>query len=168
MTRRIEICDTWREDRCVVVKEVCAPSPGLPINNHGNYIVRLGNVVRWLGEQAEELGVEIYSGIAASEVRLWKPACCSTGWWAKWLGKVHSPPFWGFVVVLCFQTRETWNLGWEWLLQSLLRWGVHLYSRLLSWGGLLQSLVKLGWTFTITCWVGVDFYNHLLSWGGLL
>ena len=55
---------------CVVVKEVCAPSPGLPINNHGNYIVRLGNVVRWLGEQAEELGVEIYSGIAASEVRL--------------------------------------------------------------------------------------------------
>ena len=54
----------------MVVKEVCAPSLGLPINNHGNYIVRLGNVVRWLGEQAEELGVEIYSGIAASEVRL--------------------------------------------------------------------------------------------------
>ncbi|KAK7097866.1 hypothetical protein V1264_004783 [Littorina saxatilis] len=42
--------------------------PGLPLNNHGNYVVRLGNVVRWLGEQAEELGVEIYSGIAASEV----------------------------------------------------------------------------------------------------
>ncbi len=36
--------------------------------NHGNYIVRLGNVVRWLGEQAEELGVEIYPGIAANEV----------------------------------------------------------------------------------------------------
>lgn len=36
--------------------------------NHGNYIVRLGNFVRWLGEQAEELGVEIYPGIAASEV----------------------------------------------------------------------------------------------------
>ena len=45
---------------------------GLPLNNHGNYIVRLGNVVRWLGEQAEDLGVEIYSGIAASEVRLFK------------------------------------------------------------------------------------------------
>lgn len=36
--------------------------------NHGNYIVRLGNLVRWLGEQAEELGVEIYPGYAASEV----------------------------------------------------------------------------------------------------
>lgn len=42
--------------------------PGLPMNNHGNYIVRLGNMVSWLGEQAEQLGVEIYSGIPASEV----------------------------------------------------------------------------------------------------
>ncbi|XP_031549333.1 electron transfer flavoprotein-ubiquinone oxidoreductase, mitochondrial-like [Actinia tenebrosa] len=41
---------------------------GLPMYNHGNYIVRLGNFVRWLGEQAEELGVEIYPGYAASEV----------------------------------------------------------------------------------------------------
>ena len=40
----------------------------MPFNNHGNYLVRLGHVVRWLGEQAEELGVDIYSGIAASEV----------------------------------------------------------------------------------------------------
>lgn len=38
------------------------------MHNHGNYIVRLGNVVRWLGEQAEALGVEIYPGYAASEV----------------------------------------------------------------------------------------------------
>ena len=38
------------------------------MSNHGNYIVRLGNFVRWLGEQAEELGVEIYPGIAANEV----------------------------------------------------------------------------------------------------
>ena len=38
------------------------------MNNHGNYIVRLGNLVRWLGEQAEEMGVEVYPGIAASEV----------------------------------------------------------------------------------------------------
>lgn len=36
--------------------------------NHGNYIVSLGNVVRWLGEQAEQLGVEIFPGFAASEV----------------------------------------------------------------------------------------------------
>uniref|UniRef100_A0AAQ4PW97 Electron transfer flavoprotein-ubiquinone oxidoreductase n=1 Tax=Gasterosteus aculeatus aculeatus TaxID=481459 RepID=A0AAQ4PW97_GASAC len=42
--------------------------PGLPMVNHGNYIVRLGNFVRWLGEQAEELGVELYPGYAAAEV----------------------------------------------------------------------------------------------------
>ncbi|EDO47030.1 predicted protein [Nematostella vectensis] len=40
----------------------------LPMYNYGNYIVRLGNVVRWLGEQAEALGVEIYPGYAASEI----------------------------------------------------------------------------------------------------
>lgn len=38
------------------------------MNNHGNYIVSLGQLVRWLGEQAAELGVEIYPGFAASEV----------------------------------------------------------------------------------------------------
>lgn len=36
--------------------------------NHGNYIVSLGNVVRWLGEQAEALEVEVYPGFAAAEV----------------------------------------------------------------------------------------------------
>ncbi len=40
--------------------------PGM--HNKGNYIVSLGNVVRWLGQQAEELGVEIYPGFAAAEV----------------------------------------------------------------------------------------------------
>ena len=39
-----------------------------PTHNEGNYIVSLGNVCRWMGEQAEELGVEIYPGFAASEV----------------------------------------------------------------------------------------------------
>jgi electron-transferring-flavoprotein dehydrogenase len=38
------------------------------MSNHGNYIVSLGEVVKWLGEQATELGVEIYSGFAATEV----------------------------------------------------------------------------------------------------
>src|SRR3546814_644286 len=38
------------------------------MNNHGNYIVSLGNVCRWLAGQAEELGVEIYPGFAAAEV----------------------------------------------------------------------------------------------------
>ena len=37
-------------------------------NNHGNYIVSLGNVVRWLATQAEELGVEIFPGFPAAEV----------------------------------------------------------------------------------------------------
>jgi electron-transferring-flavoprotein dehydrogenase len=41
---------------------------GLPMYNHGNYVVRLGHLVKWLGEQAEALGVEIYPGIPASEV----------------------------------------------------------------------------------------------------
>jgi electron-transferring-flavoprotein dehydrogenase len=36
--------------------------------NHGNYIVSLGNLCRWLAAQAEELGVEIFPGFAASEV----------------------------------------------------------------------------------------------------
>src|SRR6185436_1015689 len=36
--------------------------------NHGNYIVSLGNVCRWLGQQAEAVGVEIYPGFAAAEV----------------------------------------------------------------------------------------------------
>ncbi len=38
-----------------------------PMHNDGNYVVSLGNVVRWLGEQAEALGVEIYPGFAAAE-----------------------------------------------------------------------------------------------------
>ncbi len=38
------------------------------MNNHGNYIVSLGNVARWLGTHAENLGVEIYPGFAAAEV----------------------------------------------------------------------------------------------------
>ncbi|ARQ57572.1 electron transfer flavoprotein-ubiquinone oxidoreductase 1 [Rhizobium sp. Kim5] len=38
------------------------------MNNHGNYIVSLGNVCRWLATKAEELGVEIYPGFAATEV----------------------------------------------------------------------------------------------------
>jgi len=41
---------------------------GTPADNHGNYIVRLGEVTSWLGEQAEELGVEVYAGYGAVEV----------------------------------------------------------------------------------------------------
>ena len=37
------------------------------VKNHGNYIVSMGNVCRWLAEEAEALGVEIYPGMAASQ-----------------------------------------------------------------------------------------------------
>lgn len=43
------------------------PMPSL-MSNHGNYIVSMGNVCRWLAEQAEELGVEIFPGMAASDL----------------------------------------------------------------------------------------------------
>ena len=36
--------------------------------NHGNYVVSLGNVCRWLGQQAEALGVEIFAGFPAAQV----------------------------------------------------------------------------------------------------
>ena len=39
-----------------------------PTHNEGNYIVSMGNVCRWLAEQAENLGVEVYPGFAASEI----------------------------------------------------------------------------------------------------
>jgi electron-transferring-flavoprotein dehydrogenase len=38
------------------------------MHNHGNYIVSMGQVVKWLGEQAEALGAEVYPGFAAAEV----------------------------------------------------------------------------------------------------
>jgi electron-transferring-flavoprotein dehydrogenase len=42
------------------------------MNNHGNYIISLNQFCQWLGERAEEIGVEIYPGFAASEV-VYKP-----------------------------------------------------------------------------------------------
>jgi electron-transferring-flavoprotein dehydrogenase len=38
------------------------------MSNHGNYVVSLGNVCRWLAGKAEALGVEIYPGFAAAEL----------------------------------------------------------------------------------------------------
>ena len=50
--------------------QVSLPMPLLPpmMHNDGCYIASLGNVTRWLGEQAEGLGVEVYPGMAASHV----------------------------------------------------------------------------------------------------
>ncbi len=61
------------EDRFLILTEanhIYIPYFMLPplMNNHGNYIVSLGNVCRWLAAQAEELGVEIFPGFAAAEV----------------------------------------------------------------------------------------------------
>jgi electron-transferring-flavoprotein dehydrogenase len=50
--------------------EMRLPNIAMPplMNNHGNYVASLGNLCRWLGEQAAELGVEVYPGCAAAEV----------------------------------------------------------------------------------------------------
>ncbi|MBB3120853.1 electron-transferring-flavoprotein dehydrogenase [Massilia violacea] len=61
------------EDRVLFLTENKAyktPNFLLPacFENHGNYVISLGNVVRWLGQQAEALGVEIFPGFAAAEV----------------------------------------------------------------------------------------------------
>ncbi len=61
------------EDRVLVLTEKKAyrtPNWMLPacFENHGNYIVSLANVTRWLGQQAEALGVEVFPGFAAAEV----------------------------------------------------------------------------------------------------
>ncbi len=43
------------------------PMPPL-MNNHGNYIVSMGNVCRWMAEQAEAMGIEIFPGMSCSEM----------------------------------------------------------------------------------------------------
>ena len=50
-------------------KATKVPNAFVPKNmhNHGNYIISLGNLCRWLAEQAEQLGVEVYPGFAAAE-----------------------------------------------------------------------------------------------------
>ncbi|MEM7358278.1 MAG: electron transfer flavoprotein-ubiquinone oxidoreductase [Pseudomonadota bacterium] len=62
-----------KRDELHIFKETGSTKfPGFMIppsmHNKGNYIVSLSNVVRWLGEQAEALGIEIYPGFAAAEI----------------------------------------------------------------------------------------------------
>ncbi len=75
-----ELLPDWREDPpalstpatddrfmlLTATRAIRMPTPR-QMNNHGNYIVSLGNVCRWLGAKAEALGVEIYPGFSASE-----------------------------------------------------------------------------------------------------
>ena len=61
------------EDRFLFLTEDSSyPTPNflLPgcFKNHGNYVISLGSLCRWLGQQAESLGVEIFPGFAAAEV----------------------------------------------------------------------------------------------------
>ncbi len=79
-----ELFPNWKElgaplnqpvtaDEVLVLSEAGAtatPQALIPNNfhNHGNYVISLGNVTRWLGQQAEALGVEIFPGFAAAEV----------------------------------------------------------------------------------------------------
>src|SRR5262245_18132824 len=74
----------WRNEDAPIKTQVTedrfywlGPSGGLRLpnfmmpplmSNHGNYVVSLGNVCRWLASKAEALGVEIYPGFAAAEV----------------------------------------------------------------------------------------------------
>ncbi|WP_202899576.1 NAD(P)/FAD-dependent oxidoreductase, partial [Neptuniibacter caesariensis] len=53
------------EEKAIKVPNMLVPKT---MHNHGNYIVSLGNLCRWLAEQAEQLGVEIFPGFAAAEV----------------------------------------------------------------------------------------------------
>lgn len=61
------------EDRFLFLSSTNAykiPSWLLPncLQNHGNYVVSLSNVTRWLGQQAEALGVELFPGFPAAEI----------------------------------------------------------------------------------------------------
>src|SRR5689334_16376156 len=85
-----ELIPDWKEkgaplnapvtrDRFLFLREKGAfetPAFLLPacFQNHGNYVVSLGNVTRWLGQQAEAAGVEIFPGFAATEMLVEKEA----------------------------------------------------------------------------------------------
>jgi electron-transferring-flavoprotein dehydrogenase len=58
------------QDRlCFLTRSRALPLPTPPqMRNHGNYIISLGRLAKWLAAQAENLGVEIYAGFAASEI----------------------------------------------------------------------------------------------------
>lgn len=66
-------CQVTAEDTMLLINDSKGIKlPGFavpkPMHNKGNYIVSLANVTRWLGEQAEALGVEVFPGFSASEV----------------------------------------------------------------------------------------------------
>uniref|UniRef100_A0A8C9XGK7 Electron transfer flavoprotein-ubiquinone oxidoreductase n=1 Tax=Sander lucioperca TaxID=283035 RepID=A0A8C9XGK7_SANLU len=125
--------------------------PGLPMRNHGNYIVRLGNFVHWLGEQAEELGVELYPGYAAAEVLFHEDgsvkgiATNDVG-----IAKDGSPKVWVIDEKKWRPGRVEHSVGWP--LNRNTYGGSFLYH--LNEG---EPLVALGFV------VGLDYTNPYLS-----
>ncbi|OVA08765.1 Electron transfer flavoprotein-ubiquinone oxidoreductase [Macleaya cordata] len=74
-----ELLPQWKEeeapinvpvtsDKFLLLTKDHAFSLPAPFNNEGNYVISLSQLVRWMGNKAEELGVEIYPGFAASEI----------------------------------------------------------------------------------------------------
>lgn len=74
-----ELIPNWKEEEAPVDVSVTSDNFWLltenraftlpsPFDNKGNYVISLSQLVRWLGQKAEELGVEIYPGFAASEI----------------------------------------------------------------------------------------------------
>lgn len=76
-----ELIPDWKEKRAplnspatkdkfvYLTEKFAIPFPTPPqMNNHGNYVISLGNLCRWLGEQAEELGVDIIPGYPAADL----------------------------------------------------------------------------------------------------
>uniref|UniRef100_A0A4W4G4E0 Electron transfer flavoprotein-ubiquinone oxidoreductase n=1 Tax=Electrophorus electricus TaxID=8005 RepID=A0A4W4G4E0_ELEEL len=143
------------EDRFAILTEkyrIPVPMlPGLPMNNHGNYIVRLGHLVRWLGEQAEELGVELYPGYAAAEV-LFNEDGSVKGIATNDVGiaKDGSPKMWVIDEKNWRPGRVEHSVGWP--LKRNTYGGSFLYH--LNEG---EPLVALGFV------VGLDYTNPYLS-----
>ncbi|XP_072351881.1 electron transfer flavoprotein-ubiquinone oxidoreductase, mitochondrial isoform X4 [Scyliorhinus torazame] len=125
--------------------------PGLPMRNHGNYIVRLGHLVRWLGEQAEELGVELYPGYAASEILFHEDGSIK-GISTNDVGihKDGSPKLWIIDENLWRPGRVEHSVGWP--LDRHTYGGSFLYH--LNEG---EPLVALGFV------VGLDYQNPYLN-----
>ncbi|KAF1837367.1 hypothetical protein BDW02DRAFT_577279 [Decorospora gaudefroyi] len=69
LNRFADITPAKEDHMFFMTKNNALPLPKPPqMNNHGNYIISLNQMVKWLGERAEEAGVEVYPGFAASEI----------------------------------------------------------------------------------------------------
>jgi electron-transferring-flavoprotein dehydrogenase len=69
LNRFADITPAKNDKMRFLTKTMAIPMPKPPqMSNHGNYIISLNQMVKWLGERAEEVGVEVYAGFAASEI----------------------------------------------------------------------------------------------------